>query len=459
MAVNLTTSPVVSSGTISSAGLGTNLDVSSIVPQLVQAEIGPSQQRLQGVIAQDTAEISALGIVKSNLSALQNALKAILTGGALKQLSASSADSTVFNATASTSAVAGTYKVQVQQLAQANSIASTAYTSADDVVGNGPITITAGGSSFTVTLSDGNNTLADLRDAINGASDNSGVSATIVNGTDGAHLLLNATETGLTNAVSVDSGGLLTFNSVQGAADAIVSVAGFEYHSSSNTVAGAIDGVTLNLNSAKPNTDIALTVSRNTASAVSAVQSIVDNYNAALQFLNTNTAYNSDTQQGGALLGDPAINSLVQRLRSTVSSAISTPAGGISALSQIGISSDVDGKLTLDSSQLISALQSNPSAVQNLFSSDGGVGTQLNNFLNGYTQSNGVLDAETGGLQNQIDDANSQLSALAQRGNTLTTQYTNQFNAINTVVAQYTNIGSFLTQQFTALTQSTSKSG
>src|SRR5262249_29172595 len=159
-------------------------------------------------------------------------------------------------------------------------IKSTFFADANASVGTGNVVINAGGGSFTVTLTAGNDSLSNLRDAINQAPDNSGVTATIINASDGAHLLLSATKTGLANAVSVDATGLsggdpFAFASARLADDAQVFIDGLEYDSASNVISDAIGGVTLNLVSAQPNVTQTLTVSPDINGAASAVQSFV----------------------------------------------------------------------------------------------------------------------------------------------------------------------------------------
>ena len=456
MAVSLSTNPTAVSATISSAGLGTNLDVSTIVPQLVSAETSATKTRLNSAVTTDKSTISALGSIKSLLSSLQSSIEAMTKNKALTQLTATTGDSSVFTATASSSAAAGNYQVKVETLAAANSILSDAFTSSSTSVGSGTLTINAGGSSFDVTLSDGANSLADLRDAINSSADNTGVSATIITGTDGAHLLLSATKTGLDNAVSVDTSSLINFTTAQDASDAKISVAGVEHVSSGNTITDAIDGVTLNLASASPDTAVSLTVSADTSGAVTAVQSFASAYNAALATIKASIAYDSSTSSAGVLMGDPAIRALSQKLGTTLGSVLGTAVSGVNSLSQIGLTTADDGTLSVDTTTLQTALSQNPAGVQALLSKSGGVADQLDTLVTGYVQTDGLIDTETNGLQSQLDDLNNQLSRLSDRESVLTQQYTAQFNSINTVVSTYTNLSSYLTQQFAPKSSSSS---
>ncbi len=463
MAITLSTNPNSIGASVTSSGLGTNLDVNSIVPSLVNAEISPMMTHLQSSQAADQSTISALGTVKSTLSTLQTSLEALTTGTALTSLVAQSNASSVFTASASSKAVAGTYNIEVSTLATTNTIVSGAYTDANTVVGDGTITVNAGGSSFDVTLSSGNDTLSNLRDAINEASNNTGVTATIINSVDGSHLLLSSTQTGVANAVSVNSATPpMTFSTVgSGASDAKIFIDGtYEYDSPSNVITGAIDGVTLNLLSQQPGTQNTLTVTNDTQGAVSAVQSFVNNYNSALAMLNQATAYNSTTQIAGPLQSDISIRSLIGQMQSIAGGSLPSPVFGVSTLSQIGITTNKDGSLSLDTSTLSAALQSNAQGVQALLSQPStSLGAKLDTVLTGFVGSGGLIDAETTGLQTQVQNLVSQITSLNQRSADLTQMYTSQFNSIGTIVSQYTNMATYITQLTAQFSKGTSSSG
>lgn len=463
MTVTLATAGSNVVGTVTSQGLGSGLNISSLVTSLVNAEIQPQQTLLQSNQTSDQANISALGTVKSALASLQSAVDAITTGGALSQLTAQSSNSSVFTASAGSGAVAGTYQVQIQTLAQANTLQSTVFSSQDAAVGTGPYTFTVGGNSFSVTLDSSNDTLSGLASAINSASDNSGVAATVVNGTGGSYLLLSATNTGTANAVSVSSSSPIKFTTEQPAADATGTIDNLPFDSASNIVSNALSGVTLNLASASPSTTQTLTVSADTQSAASAVQSFVSAYNAALSLIATDTAYtpgstSSSSGTAGPLLGDLAVESVSSHLQSIVGGSTGSGGNVFTLLSQIGVTTNSDGTLTVNSSTLNSALQQNPNAVQSLFSGSNGIGTQLDSLLTTAVGAGGTIDTETAALQSQVDQINTQLTALTAQSSQLSAQYNAEFNAMDSVVAAYKNTSSLLTQLYAPRTTSSSSS-
>ena len=469
MTVSLATAGSTTIAPVTSQGLGSGLDIATLVPALVNAVIQPQQTLLQATQTTDQTTISALGTLQSTLSSLQSAMTAITTGGGLSQLTAQSSDSSVFSATAGSGAVAGKYQVQVQTLAQVNTLESAAFSSSSAAVGTGPYTFSAGGNSFSVTLTSSNDTLSGLAAAINGASGNSGVSASIINGTGGSYLLLSATQTGTANAVSVSSSSPVSFTSVQSTSDATGTIDGLAFDSASNVVSNALSNVTLNLASASPDTTQTLTVSADTDSAAGAVQTFVSAYNAAISLLTSYTAYappssttnsssGSTTGTAGPLLGNLGVENVLYSLKSIVGGSAGSGNSAYSLLSQIGVTTNSDGSLSLNSTKLSSALQQNSGAVQSLFSGSKGIGTQLVTLLNSVAGPGGTLSAEVTGLQTDVGNITNQLSQLTAQASKLTTQYNAEFNAMDNVVAAYKSTESLLTQLYAPKTSSNSSS-
>jgi len=468
MTISLATAGSTTVAPVTSQGLGSGIDIATLVPALVNAVIQPQQTLLQASQTTDQTTISALGTLQSTLSSLQGAMAAITTGGGLSQLTAQSSDSSVFSATAGTGAVAGNYQVQVQTLAKANTVESTAFSSQSTAVGTGPYTFTAGGSSFSVTLTSSNDTLSGLAAAINGASNNSGVSASIINGTGGSYLLLSATQTGTANAVSVSSSSPIAFTSIQPASDATGTIDGLAFDSASNIVSNALSNVTLNLASASPSTTQTLTVSADTNSASSAIQTFVSAYNSALSLLTSDTSYapptsnassGSSSGTAGPLLGNLGVENVLYSLQSIVGGSAGSDSGAFSLLSQIGVTTNSDGSLSVNTSTLDSALQQNSSAVQSLFSGGSGIGTQLDTLLNSVAGLGGTLNSEVTGLQTDVTNINNQLTQLNAQSTQLTAQYNAEFNAMDNVVAAYKSTESLLTQLYTPQTSNSTSSG
>lgn len=282
---------------ISSAGIGSGLDVAGLVQQLVSAERAPAEKRLQRAQSGVQLQISALGALRSALSELNTAAEGLKAGGAISALRANSSKTEIFTATAGSGAVAGSYDIEVTSLAKAHKLVSGAYTDADSSVGSGTVSLTVGANSFSVQLTDGANSLANLRDAINNASDNKGVVATIIKESAGSRLLLTSKNTGTANALTVS--GLITTTERQAATDAVVKVEGFSHTSASNTVTGAIDGITLTLVSAAPGTIATLSVAQDTTNARGAVEGFVRAYNKMVSTVVGLTKFDPVTKAAG----------------------------------------------------------------------------------------------------------------------------------------------------------------
>ncbi|HJV75918.1 MAG TPA: flagellar filament capping protein FliD [Noviherbaspirillum sp.] len=398
---------------ISSPGIGSNLDINGIVSKLMQAESQPLAT-LQKKEASYQAKLSAYGSLSGSLSSLQTALGALNNLSTFQGVNATSADTTIFTASAASSASAGTYNVNVTQLAQAQTIASAGQTSTTTTIGAGTATkltfqfgtisggtLTNGtysGASFTpdanhatvsVTIDNTNNSLQGIRDAINKA--NIGVTASIVS--DGSatpnHLVIKSNSTGATSSMKISvtapdgtPGGdaalssLLAYdptatqNMTQSAAgqSAALTVNGIAITSATNTVTGAIDGATLNLVKVGSSN---LTVAANTAAATSAVNGFVKAYNDLNKTIKSLTSYDAATKQAGLLLGDATVNNIQSQLRKVMSSPLTDSSGSLTTLSQVGISIDKSGVMSLDSGKLSSAMGTSMKDVTALFSSIG----------------------------------------------------------------------------------------
>lgn len=446
---------------ISSAGIGSGLDVNSIVSQLVAADRAGADKQLAKLSSAANSKISALGTVKGAMSALQDAATALSSGNSLGKLTAQSGDSTVFTASASTGSSGGRFDIEVVSLATATKLASAPYASAGTSVGSGTVTLGVGSDSFTVTLTDGANSLANLRDAINNASDNKGVNASIVTDVNGAHLVLLGTQTGvghavtLTSASSLNSSPFVNTTQTQAAASAHLRIDGADAYSDSNSASNIIDGVTLNLVKANPGSTVSLSLSADTKSASDAVQQFVNTYNAAVAVIGGLTKYDATNKTSGALIGDPAVRGLMQQLRTVLGSAASGTGSNFSQLSDLGITTKTDGTLVLDSSKLGTALSQDVSSVQKLLGGTGGYSSLITSVTKSYLGSGGQIDAETTGLQSQLKDVQRRTDALNTRMTSVEARYRAQFTALDTMISQMKSTQDYLTQQLSAITNLT----
>lgn len=434
---------------ISSAGIGSGLEVSSLVSQLVAAERQNADTRLSSAETKVNAQISALGTFRAVMANLQTAAKDLQSGGALGRLTASSGNTALFGASAGTGAVAGSYSVEVVALAQPHKLVSAPFASSSTALPNGDVQIDVGGKSFTVTLGDDDNSLAALRDKINAATDNPGVVATLVNETGGTRLLLSSTAPGTASAITVTSGSI-GFTEKQAAQDAHIRVEGYDHYASSNSISGVIDGLTISLVKAEPGTIATLAVTADDKSATTAIESFVRAYNTAIAAISTLTRYDATKREGAALAGDALARGMAQQLRGVIGSTVGG-AGGFGYLSEIGITTNTDGTLKIDSDKLSTALASDRGSVQRLFGGSDGYATRLSSLLSTALESDGRIATKDTALKAQLTAIDKQQEALDERMARLTQRYTTQFSALDTLIAKMKSTSDYLTQQLAAL--------
>jgi flagellar hook-associated protein 2 len=443
---------------ISAAGVGSGLDINSIISQLMALERRPLSA-LQGKQATFESQLSAYGRLKSALSTFQSAMDALSATSKFKHHQAGSSDDDVLGVSASAEASPGTYEVVVSsQLAQNHKLASSAFTDASTVVGTGTLTISVGSESFEVAIDSGNNTLAGIRDAINSATDNAGVSATIINVTGGSRLILTARDSGAANALTVavsgdgdnddgDASGLSTLvwsaagtknlSQLDAAQDAAFTVDGFPATSASNAVTDVIPGVTLNLKSAGT---VTVTVGRDDGKITETVQGFVDAYNALRKSINDLRA--------GDLKGDLALNSI----QAGILSVINTPPSGIPSsfryLSEIGVSIQKDGTMKLDGSALSDAMSADFAGIAELFANDNqGFAYRLKAAMTGYLAVDGIVDAREDGLNSRIDSVQNRIATLQVRMELVEKRLRAQYSALDSLLGSMRSTGEYLTQQ------------
>jgi flagellar hook-associated protein 2 len=459
MAITVGSTSTPTSGLLTSMGVGSGLDVATLVSKLVAAKKAPQQNQITNQQNTATTQLSALGQVSAALSALQSAMAALTDGSAFTTRTVGSTDSTVLTASNTGAAVNGSYNIAVTQLAGSLKASSGAFASNSTPVGTGTLTIAVGSQQMILSIDSTNSSLASIRNAINNDSTNPGVSATIVTGTDGAHLVLSGTRTGVANGFTVSSsggdGGLAALKYdpaassgnrlavINPAADAKYTIDGLAASGAGNTVSTAIDGLTLNLVKLGNST---VSVSNDTSKATSALNNLVSTYNSFVGISHNLTKYDATSGTSGALIGDATLNSI----NNTLSSIVGGTANG-STLSSMGISLQVDGTLKLDSSKLATALSDGGKQVSSLFGGANGFSAKLNTPLTNWVGTSGVLATRSDSINQQLSDLGNQQITLNSRMASLTARYQAQFTALDTLMSKLNSTSSYLTQQFNAL--------
>jgi len=467
--------------TIGSLGVGSGLELDTLLTKLISAEGAPRLKSLATREASIQADISAFGSLKSALDKLRSSIGSLADAEALQARTVSTGGSRYFSATADAGAVAGSYTVQVLNTARAQKLATTAdFASANAAVGAGTLTITVGSGSFAIETS-ATTTLAELKTLINEAADNAGVTASLLvvardpqDASAGtvARLVLAADETGTANTIGIavsdadanntDDQGLSRFyfsaadpvNSrlveQQAAADARIAVDGLTAFSSSNVFRDVIDGVTITalkdpadpLNP-EPET---LAIALDRGGVAARVKAFVAAYNEVVSAIRDVSGYDATAGTAGALNGDATVRGISSRLRAIIGAA-GIGDGTPGSLSELGIQTQRDGTLKLDAARLDGALRTNFSGVGSLFAADDGVATRLQDMLDGLLDRGGILATRTEGLDRQLKSIASDRESLNTRLGKLETQYRARFAALDSLVAQLQSSGDYLLQQ------------
>jgi flagellar hook-associated protein 2 len=466
---------------ISSAGLGSGLDVNSIVSQLMAVERKPVNS-LNTKEVSFQAKLSTFGSIKSSMAALQTAAKALSTPAQLSPTKASVANTAVMNVTTAGNAAAGSYDIEVVSLAQSQKlITATGYAASTSTVGTGVITLdfgaydtatppaftaNAGKTSKTITIDSTNNTLAGIRDAINASS--SGVTASIINNGTSNFLSLTSTDTGASNAMKISvsdsslnalvyNGSTNSGNMAQtvGAKDAVIKVDTVTITKPSNVITDAIEGVTLNLTgTTATGATTKLAVTRDTASVATAIQNFVKAYNDTSALLASSSAYDAATGTAAVLSGDSTVRSIQTQLRGLLGTPIPGAPEGSSLLAQIGVTSQRDGTLAVDATKLTAALADNTKNFQSLFATNGenkGYGAQMDNLIGRLLSPVGLLPTHTNSITTSITALSKQRDVINARLVNVEKRYRAQFTALDTAIASMTTTSNFLTQQLAAI--------
>ncbi|HYM34573.1 MAG TPA: flagellar filament capping protein FliD [Steroidobacteraceae bacterium] len=469
MATTPATTSTGSSAILQSLGIGSGLDINGIVQQLVTADMLPANGQVARLTASVGTQISAMGQLKGALSAFQTALATLKTQSNFQVHSASSADDTIFTATAATNAAPGTYQIEVDHLAQGQQLISKPIAGdGTAAVGAGALTLTLGSTSFSVNIGSDKSSLANIRDAINSASDNPGISATLVHGTNSVQLVLTSNNTGSANTIAVAASGDIGLNQLvynasnkanytelQPAQNSVVKVAGVEHDSSTNAVSDAIDGVTLNLFAEKSSSQIALIVANDQATVTSNVQKFISAYNTLQGVITQLGGYDASTQTAGPLLGQALLTSMQNQLSRGLTDPVSGITGPFASLAGVGITTNADGTLALDQSKLTQALNVNFGAVGALFGSTDGVGARLSTFVDSQLSSTGGIALRNQTLTQQQKHISDEQATIAARTQQITLRYQAQFTAMDTLLAEMQKTSSFITQQFQAVQSQT----
>jgi len=436
--------------TITSAGIGSGLDVSSIIDGLMAVERRPLEI-LQFKREQIGIKISAYGELLSSVSAFHSAVENLNSSTSLDLFNTTSSNDAVLDITSTDDPAIGSYSVEVTRLAQAHKLASDEILSTTTTGGNAgdALSIHLGADSITVDLSTALS-LEAIRDVINEDADNPGFTAAVINGDgDNQKLVITADETGSDNEITFSYSGdiknktfdFATVNDIGGDINdlnAEFSVDGYNITRQNNDISDVINGVTFKLLAEDQGNTHTISVGRDDTGSEKNVQAFADAYNKLISSISE--------QRSGSLRSDGILLSLENQVRSILNSSKS--GGTYSTLNDIGLSIGREGNMTLDSDTLQAAFDENVSDVAELFAAEGtGFAWRLANLADQWVGSSGLLSERSEGLGQQISDLDDKQLSIQRNLQVIEDRYTRQFAALDTLVASFQNTGNFLTSQ------------
>lgn len=471
--------------TITSTGIGSGLDVNTILTQLVALERKPIEQ-LQTEAGKLDARLSSFGRVQSSLDTLRSAARTLTDAATWQAVTGTSADSAAVQVQAGSNTSPGAYAVRVNTLAAAQINATTAVAGATTAIGEGTLHIQLGAwnddatgftpktgtSTIDISIGPGEDTLEKIRDKINGTA-NVGVKASIVNDATGSRLVLQSTTTGKENGFRIqvddndgvpddDSGlsrlaydpenGIAVSSRPQPGANATATINGLPVESASNTLSNVIDGVTLTL-AKQTASAVDVTISRDNTSMRKAVDTFVSAYNDLNKLLRDQTKYDATSKSAGTLQGDRTAIAIMAQVRQAMGLS-STASSTFGRVSDIGLQIQTDGSIKTTGSKLDSAI-GNLDEIRKFFSAAGtgsgteGLATRLRALTDQFLGTDGSVSTRQEGLRKLKTVNTDRQAVLEDRVVATEKRLRAQYQQLDLNMARLTGLSSYVTQQVT----------
>lgn len=465
---------MATSSSLSSLGVGSGLDVNSIITGLMAIEKKPLTN-LQSAEKTINTQISEVGKIKSALSKFRD-LAAKLAGTDFWKQTTGTSGSSAVAVTTDGNATPGSYSVQVSSLASAQAIATSTYASSSALVGAGTLSIetgtwganqasfTSGGAATAITIA-ADDTLASVRDKINASG--AAVSASILTDATGARLVIRSKDTGAANAfrTSVSAGGptALAYDPSSGvtnatrsqtAANAAATINGIPVSSASNSLVNVLDGVTLTLKDLTTSA-ATVTVASDTESMKKTLQDFAAAYSELAKLIATDTRYDATSKTSGPLQGDGAVVGLQSRLRAMLG-ATSGASSAYARLSDAGFEMQRDGSLSVNTTKLDKALANLPELKKLMSNSSttdpslDGFGKRLRVFASDVLGAEGTLTARSDGLAEKLKRNQASQDSMQQRLDQIQKRLEAQYSALDTQMGKLNSLSTYVTQQVAA---------
>ena len=433
------------------SGIASGIDTNAIVTQLVAIESQPitTLQRSQSALK---SQVSQLGSLASQLSALNSAAKALSTG--VVQVGVSSTN-TGFSAAADATATEGNYAVQATALAKTAKARSQGYATAATAVDGGTLHLDVRGTGYDVVIANGTS-LQALATQLNASG--APVIASVVSDGTSSYLSITNRDSGVPAATLPADALKFTFTSkgtstdapvalasVQTAANAALTIDGLSVTSESNDVSSAIPGVTLSLKSltAAPEN---LVLGADQAATAKNLQSFVTAYNSVIGYVQSELSVSAGSNRTASLAGDSTVRSLQQKLQSLLTTTVSG-SSSVRSLADLGLTTQQDGTVALDTKKLNASLALDPGAVNNVFAQAGtGLSAATQALVTQYTDPiNGALTLRQQGLTGQSKQIDSQVLLLQSRIDSFRANLVAQFTAMEAIISSFKATSSYLT--------------
>ncbi|MGY2273460.1 MULTISPECIES: flagellar filament capping protein FliD [Pseudomonas] len=435
------------------SGVGSNIDTQAIVKSLVDAEKVPKQTQINTASQKATTTLSSIGKIQAALDAFRGALDSMTKDSSFTGLTGSSSDEKTATMTASNTASNGSFRLIVDQLAQASKLSSKNFAGGTSTVINSTdkattLTITQSGKAYDVSVPPGA-TLQQVRDSINTQFGTSGLSANIQTDSNGSRLILTSTTMGTGSDLTLSGTSGLDVGStvVDYPKDAQYSIDGVASVSKTNNIEGALSGVNIKLvavSTFKTGTTgdknaTLITVSTNNAALKSGVKGFLDSYNALMTAMNAETKVTKNLDGSttpAALTGDSTMRSLQAAIRNEFNELSGT--GQFKSLAQFGIStSSTTGLLTIDDKKWDAAVKTNGADINSMFTGKDGMLARMKGATDDFAKATtGVLATRSTSLSDSLKDLSKQQESLNERMDLLTKSLSDKYNAMDTLVAQ-----------------------
>ncbi len=395
-------------------------DVASMSKTLAEADVSAKRANIARSETKFKSELTGFDTLKLAFNSFKTQVATLTDISNFEKKSANSSDGAVIGTTVTGKPSNGLYQIEVQALATAHTLATqTAFSSTNNVVGEGTLNFNVGGATSSITIDATNHSLRGIQDAVNNA--NIGVNATVVNVGAGYKLMFSATHSGSGNLIDVSTTGdtdgnntdalglsrLITanMNETVAAQDSTIVVNGLTIHNSGNNIAGVIQGVTLNLKSADIGKPKTIEITEDTKGLSKGVSDFVQLFNALDSIIKDLGSYEAPKDKKsvtGKLQGDSTLRTVKSDIRSALIDSIPGLSGSIQSLADIGITTALDGTLKLDQSMLTTALSNNPKAVGKLFAANASASDNLISYT-GSTKSTveGVFNVDVNTVASQ----------------------------------------------------------